>query len=665
MELEIVREVSRAALQNLEAHRRRIDDLNVYPVPDGDTGTNLVLTLRSIVETLDASSAEGSEAVAKELSRAALMGARGNSGVIFSQIVRGFVDELGRSSDVNTPRLRRAFRGASDAAYRAVKRPVEGTMLTVIREMAEEAERKENRRLSPPELLQAVLARGEDALARTPEMLEVLRAAGVVDAGGAGLVEITRGLALGMAGEPIPDSPVETEALAIEAIHQELSKYRYCTVFVVEGQQLDLDALESELERIGDSLLVVGDESALKVHVHTDEPGLALSAATAIGVVEGVEIANMHVQASQREERLLEGTAAALPALATLETGLVAVCPGQGNRRLFESLGATRVIEGGQTMNPSTAELVEAIEATPAEEVLVLPNNSNVILTAEQAAELSSKPVRVLPVALGAGRSRRDGPVRADELAGPERAGHARRARLGGDGRGDRRLARRRARRREDPQGRLPRSRRRHRGRDRRRHRRRRVPGRPAGARGRARLARDPDRRGRAVGRGASRRGQPLLSRGRRGGARRRAAALPAARGGRVSEAGAGEEPVRVLLVEDNDVYRESIVFLLGRFDGLEVVGAVADGGSAASACVELRADVVVMDYRLPDIDGAEAAAEVRERCPQASIVFLSASAGQEELDAARREGAPLVRKDEGVDALVGAVRAATERMGT
>jgi len=398
MELEVVREVSRAALQNLEAHRRRIDDLNVYPVPDGDTGTNLVLTLRSIVETLDASTAQGSEAVAKELSRAALMGARGNSGVIFSQIVRGFVDVLGQSSDVSTPRLRRAFRGASDAAYRAVKRPVEGTMLTVIREMAEAAERKEHRRLSPAELLAVVLARGEDALARTPEMLDVLRDAGVVDAGGAGLVEITRGLALGMAGEEIPEAPIEGEALSFDAIHQELSRYRYCTVFVVEGEDLDLDSLERELERIGDSLLVVGDSSALKVHVHTDEPGVALSVGTAVGVVEGVEIANMHVQATQREERLLEvGSGGALPALATLETGLVAVCPGQGNRRLFESLGATRVIEGGQTMNPSTAEIVEAIEATPADEVLVLPNNSNVILTAEQAAELSSKPVRVIP----------------------------------------------------------------------------------------------------------------------------------------------------------------------------------------------------------------------------------------------------------------------------
>ncbi len=169
MQLEAVRHLTGSALRNLEAHRRRIDDLNVYPVPDGDTGTNLVLTLRSIVEALDTSTAATSEDVAKDVTRAALMGARGNSGVIFSQIVRGFVEVLGRSDSFSAPLLRRAFRGASDTAYRAVKRPVEGTMLTVIREMAEESEKKEHRRLAPEELLRVVLARGEDALARTPE----------------------------------------------------------------------------------------------------------------------------------------------------------------------------------------------------------------------------------------------------------------------------------------------------------------------------------------------------------------------------------------------------------------------------------------------------------------------------------------------------------------
>ncbi|HWQ24620.1 MAG TPA: DAK2 domain-containing protein [Gaiellaceae bacterium] len=398
-ELEAVRRLVRAALANLEAHRQRIDDLNVYPVPDGDTGTNLVLTLRSVVEALERSGASGSEAVARELARAALMGARGNSGVILSQIVRGFADVLGQAEEVDSHVLRRAFRAASDAAYRAVKRPVEGTMLTVIREMAEEAERKEQRSLGPLELLDAVLARGEDALARTPELLDVLRAAGVVDAGGAGLVEILRGVVLGVRGEPLPEAPVERAALGLEAIHQELSRYRYCTVFVVEGEGLDQARLERELERLGDSLLVVGDESALKIHVHTDDPGAALSLGTAVGLVEGVEIANMHRQTAEREERLLRPASAApgpagVPAAAT---GVVAVCPGEGNRRLFESLGAARVIEGGQTMNPSTAEILEAIEQTPAPEVIVLPNNANVILTAEQAAAHASKPVRVVP----------------------------------------------------------------------------------------------------------------------------------------------------------------------------------------------------------------------------------------------------------------------------
>ncbi|HUF01080.1 MAG TPA: DAK2 domain-containing protein, partial [Gaiellaceae bacterium] len=267
-------------------------------------------------------------------------------------------------------------------------------MLTVIREMAEEGEKRANRRLPPPEFLARVLARGEDALARTPELLDVLRDAGVVDAGGAGLVEIVRGVALGAAGEPIPDAPVEGERLSFDAIHQELSRYRYCTVFVVEGESLDQEALERGLEELGDSLLVVGDESALKVHVHTDEPGVALALGTAVGVVEGVEIANMHAQTAEREERLLER---AKPAQETFETGVVAVCPGQGNRRLFESLGAARVVEGGQTMNPSTEEIVAAIEATPAAEVIVLPNNSNVVLTAEQAAAHAARPVRVVP----------------------------------------------------------------------------------------------------------------------------------------------------------------------------------------------------------------------------------------------------------------------------
>jgi DAK2 domain fusion protein YloV len=327
------------------------------------------------------------------------MGARGNSGVIFSQIVRGAAEVLGEPGAIDASRVRRMFRSASDAAYRAVRRPVEGTMLSVIRELAEEAEDPRPGGLAPLDFFRVLVARGEEALARTPEQLQVLREAGVVDAGGAGLLEIVRGVTAALAGEPAPEAPAEdAHEAGIEAIHQELSRFRYCTVFVVEGTGLDADALESRLEELGDSLLVVGDETALKIHVHTDDPGAALALGTGLGTIEGVEIANMHRQTEERSTRLLAVPDLVVPDLGhTLETGVVAVVPGAGNRRLFESYGATRVIEGGQTMNPSTQELVDAIEATPATEVLVLPNNSNVILAAEQAVALASKPVRVIP----------------------------------------------------------------------------------------------------------------------------------------------------------------------------------------------------------------------------------------------------------------------------
>jgi fatty acid kinase len=369
-------EGSRAAI---EAHRARIDDLNVYPVPDGDTGTNLTLTVRAIDEALHKDGPDDRAGLAHEVARAALMGARGNSGVILSQIVRGATDSLAQSDD-----LAKAFRSASDAAYRAVKKPVEGTMLTAIRAMAEAAE-------STPDLA-SIIAAGDETVAKTRDMLPVLKEAGVVDAGAAGLVEIVRGVHAALTGETLPEVPVLEEELGLDAIHQELSRYRYCTVFVVEGEELDSDALERELEPIGDSLLVVGDSSALKVHVHTDDPGRALSLAVARGVVEGVEIANMHAQTQQREARLLHAVPDAEPA----ECAVVAVASGEGNHALFESGGA-RVVDGGRTMNPSTADLVAAIEAAPASEVVVLPNNGNVIMSAEQAADHSSKTVRVVP----------------------------------------------------------------------------------------------------------------------------------------------------------------------------------------------------------------------------------------------------------------------------
>jgi uncharacterized protein len=396
-DLELVRALVGAALASLEASRGRIDDLNVYPVPDGDTGTNLTLTVRAVAEALGSAEPIDRPGLAHAVARAALMGARGNSGVILSQIVRGVADVLAESPNgVDPALLARALRGASDAAYRAVRRPVEGTMLSVIRELAEEAERRAAGPESIGELLAELVRHGEEAVARTPEQLDVLREAGVVDAGGAGLVELLRGLAGAVSGEPLPASPPSAvDVPGPDAIHLEPSRYRYCTVFVVEGDGLDREELETRLERLGDSLVVVGDESALKVHVHTDDPGAALTLGTAVGAIDGIEIANMHEQQERRERRL------SLVPSAQMRTGVVAVVAGEGNQALFETLaegvGTIRIVSGGQTANPSTAELVAALDELEAEEAVVLPNNANVRLAAEHAAEQAVRPAEIVP----------------------------------------------------------------------------------------------------------------------------------------------------------------------------------------------------------------------------------------------------------------------------
>ena len=395
-DLELVRGLVGAALASLETSRGRIDDLNVYPVPDGDTGTNLTQTVRAVSDAVSTAEAADRPTLARAVARAALMGAKGNSGVILSQMVRGAVDVLAEATDGIDPQLTaRALRAASDAAYRAVGRPVEGTMLTVIRELAEQAER---RATEPPPLgdfLVELVRHGEEAVARTPEQLDILREAGVVDAGGAGLVELLRGLAGAVSGEAVPVAPEVAAPRGAEAIHLEPSRYRYCTVFVVEGEVLDREELEAQLEPLGDSLVVVGDETAIKVHIHTDDPGAALSLGTAVGAIEGIEIANMHDQQEQREQRL------SLVPSERATSGVVAVVAGDGNRALFETLaqpvGTIRIVAGGQTANPPTAEIVAALDGLEADGAIVLPNNANVRLAAEHAAKEARLPVEIVP----------------------------------------------------------------------------------------------------------------------------------------------------------------------------------------------------------------------------------------------------------------------------
>jgi len=385
------RELVGAALAALEASRARIDDLNVFPVPDGDTGTNMTFTVRAARDALGASHAATRDEVAHEVTRACLMGARGNSGVILSQLVRGAAEVLAEDGAVDTGAAARSLRAAADAGYAAVREPQEGTILTVARELAERAEG-----LAPEtalrDALAEIVAHGEVALAATRDQLDVLRQAGVVDAGGAGLLELVRGITAHVRGEPLPEAPILGASLPVEALHLELSRYRYCTSFYVEGENVDPGRLERELGAFGDSLLVVGAPGAVKVHFHTDDPGRALSLGAAVGVLDEVDIKNMHVQTAQRETRLTTATADGAP-----RSAVVAVCAGTGNERLFRGLGAAIVVEGGQTMNPATSQLLAAIEAAPAPDVVVLPNNKNVVLAAEQAAAAASKSAIVVP----------------------------------------------------------------------------------------------------------------------------------------------------------------------------------------------------------------------------------------------------------------------------
>jgi uncharacterized protein len=295
--------MARGGAAALEASRGRLNDLNVYPVPDGDTGSNLSRTAAKLAAGLETDPEASAAAIAASAKRAALAGASGNSGIILSQIVAGFADVVGAAGHVDAGVLARALRAAADAAYRPVQQPIEGTMLTVIREMAETAEQSDATEID--DLVDAVLAAAADSVERTQSMLPVLRDAGVVDAGAAGLVEFARGAVAGYRGHRIeePQEPL-VRPLIVEALHQELSVYRYCTAFLVEGDGVSPAALERRLDPLGDCLLVVGEAPLVKVHLHTDDPGRALSAAVGMGAVDGVEIANMQEQARARERRL-------------------------------------------------------------------------------------------------------------------------------------------------------------------------------------------------------------------------------------------------------------------------------------------------------------------------------------------------------------------------
>lgn len=387
-----------AGLGALEQRKQEINDLNVYPVPDGDTGTNLALTVRSMFDSVARLPEHLSERdVCAAISQAALMGARGNSGVILSQIVRGAMEVFGQDGPVTPEVLTRALTHATDSAYRAVRKPVEGTMLTVLREMAEAAAQTPDTP-SVEAFFAHVVAAGWNSVEKTPSLLRVLADAGVVDAGGFGLVVLVEGAAGGQGGTRTEIAarfaPTEARAPAEEAPMEE-SDFTYCTSFLLTGDGLDQASLEDSLSRFGDSLLVVGDEHQLKVHVHTDEPGAVLALAGDLGALTEIEIDNMQEQKAARDRRL--ASAVIPPPIDVGLTQVVAVVAGEGNKALFRDLGVDLIVEGGQSMNPSTEDLMRAVETASAPSVVILPNNGNVIMTAEQTVGLTERDAIVVP----------------------------------------------------------------------------------------------------------------------------------------------------------------------------------------------------------------------------------------------------------------------------
>jgi DAK2 domain fusion protein YloV len=409
------RTVVEGALGELEARRQEVNDLNVFPVADGDTGDNMTLTLRAVLDELDRLSEHegpldeiGREQIVDSVARAALLGARGNSGVILSQLIRGAAEELiSRPGELVDPVLiGAAMARASDRAYGSVRAPAEGTILTVVREMAHrvatELAHMPQTRLTDEshadvqdallaELLERALDAGEASVKRGPDLLPVLREAGVVDAGGYGLTVMFAGVIAALRGTPPP--PLEHHAPArVTHPQHHSSSYRYCTNFAVTGDDLSPAPWIPQLESIGDSVLVVGDRHTLKVHVHTDDPELATGLFEGTAAVSRLDVADMRLQMADRAQRIGNGVG---PHTAGAACAALAVVAGEGMAARFASLGAVP-LHGGATLNPSTYDLLAGIHAVAAEQVVVLANSPNVIMAAERAAELSDRTVCVV-----------------------------------------------------------------------------------------------------------------------------------------------------------------------------------------------------------------------------------------------------------------------------
>ncbi|OGN99208.1 MAG: dihydroxyacetone kinase [Chloroflexi bacterium RBG_13_51_52] len=397
---QVLRDMFSTATSWLEKSSADIDALNVFPVPDGDTGTNMMLTMRSTMEEAYRAPDNSASAIAHAMAKGALMGARGNSGVILSQIWRGMAQGLDGKESFNAAEMAEALLKSADIAYKGVSNPVEGTMLTVMKDAAKEAKAQVDRGEEDViGLLEAVVNAAGDSVARTPRLLKVLKDAGVVDAGGQGLYTILEGALRFLKGElelmrlrkpqiivsDLPSTVPLPQATGVDEV-----PFGYCTEFLLKGEKLEPESISKRLEKKGESLIVVGDESAVRIHIHTLEPGSIVQFATKLGTLHQVSIRNM----DEQHQDFLEMQKERMP---TTDTAVIAVASGDGLKDVFGSLGAAAVIPGGQTMNPSTKDILQAVQSVPSENVIILPNNKNIILTAGQVESLTEKKIKVVP----------------------------------------------------------------------------------------------------------------------------------------------------------------------------------------------------------------------------------------------------------------------------
>jgi hypothetical protein len=394
-----LKEMLATATTWLEKSAPDIDALNVFPVPDGDTGTNMLLTMRSSVEEAYQNANSTVSSVAQAVAQGALMGARGNSGVILSQIWRGVAQGLKGKKTISGTDLAEAFMQASKTAYKGISNPAEGTILTVMKDAANAAREKSGTTDDPITVLEAAVDAASESVANTPTLLPVLKQAGVVDAGGQGLLTILDGALRYLRGEAeqmqfrkpqIITSNVASVAQSIRISTGDEVPFGYCTEFLIKGEGLDPDAIRTRLQRKGQSLITVGDETTIRVHVHTLDPGNVIRYATSLGTMHQVSIRNM----DEQHQDFLQMQKDRMP---EVDVGIVAVVAGDGLAEVFASLGTSAIVPGGQTMNPSTKEILQAVKKVSSDKVIILPNNKNIILAAQQAQKLTDKKIEIIP----------------------------------------------------------------------------------------------------------------------------------------------------------------------------------------------------------------------------------------------------------------------------